>query len=101
MRQGEVVDKEAIERIERVAGAQGLADTEGVKAKSQIGKGLEFRHGGQLEQHRPDWHLGQRHPLVKFNPQQGQLVAEEHRIAAREDGFPVVDALDVFEHLES
>ena len=101
LRQGEVIDKKAVDRDQRVAGAQGLADPVGVKAKGQVGEGLEFGHGGELEQHGPDRYLGQWHPLVKLDAQQRQLVAEQYRIAAGEDGLPVVDALDVLEHLEA
>ena len=101
LRQREVVHKEAIEGIDRVAGVERFAHAEGVKAKGQVGKGLELGNGIEREQHGPDRHLGQWHPLVKLDTQQRQLVAEQHGIAARENRLPVVDALDVLEHLEA
>ena len=101
LRQGEVVDEKAVDGIDRVAGAQRFTDAKSVKTESQVGEGLEPGHGRELQQHRPDRHLGQGHALIKLDTQKRQLVAEQHRIATGENRLPVVDALDVFEHLEA
>ena len=67
--QGPVVDKESIERIQRITAVDRFADTEGVVPKGQISNRFEIHDAVNLDHDRSDWHARNGHLRAQSQPQ--------------------------------
>ena len=101
LRHREVEDVEAVQGVERVVRRNRLADAVGVVAEGQVDLRLKGGARAELQQHRADGDGGKRSPTRCAVAEQGQFVAEQGRIAPRQDRLPVVDVLQVLDHLEA